>query len=316
MTYQWDFLRQLAKNLDDKNTSAALEVLHNQAQHLLDIAAKREHNTAGAAWLEDRARWLIHAAFALPEIQKIEAGIENERRQIETLESRILKSVRAFKDGIENICAVARRMSELGMDDHHCYPTAPNSVDTYYRFQSPVSYLEKILRKRYLHGFSHGKPKFYSAIEDEPYDSALIALIAMDPHWENYFNNCIGYFRAQFMKAQVTLPVHKLFELSKYAAECKAHNFDAEIYKNSIAKIRDLYTNRQEIMSSIYESTSKIDYFYESLACCEANLFVTPLSLPSSFRDYLGQPPIGMPYYPQHHPNNRLHGFDSGAKRY
>lgn len=299
----WNLRNQLARYLNELDTVKGMALLHEQAEHFIQAAEKRGFDWPGSRWLEDRARWLMHAVAAIPELEKLEKEIEQERQNIQAIDARLVSAVARMQEYMASYALIGKRLDILGFDRRNLYPVQPPSRQLGYL--SPLSHFQSFNRSRpsIAYRFEKGKPCLHDTIEIGDYDHRLFILVATNDTWTKYLCECIEYYRERLEDARHLLPVRTLLELSKEVME-KIGSFDQEEALAHLKEIRLAYVEREEAKLSIEEQSGKIDYFYESLRSCETYLHVTPLFLPNVFSRYYGQAPIGMPYYPHMHPRN------------
>jgi hypothetical protein len=313
MTYHWNFTYQLAGHLDSGSHAAAVALLHEQAEHFIVQSESRNTCTIGSIWLQRKARWLIHAVNALPDLEKAEEKVRQERLEIRETDAQLVAAVADLQKYIGDCASAAANLTEAYLLPASHYPVQPASRSHFYC--SPLSYLQSFAGSRppVAYYYKYGKPVQHATIESEDYDHTLFVDLAMNTDWQRYFYGCLDYFAERFGSAHVHLPVRKLLQLSKLNVETGIDGFSKEKAASKIDEVRKLYMHRAEIRERVWGPLGETDYFYECLKCCEKHFFIAPIFLPSAPARFFGNAPLGMPFYPDMHPHNALKPYSSLA---
>ena len=313
MTYPWNLTYQLASQLDSGSHEGAVALLHEQAEHFIVQSESRNVCMIGSVWLQRKARWLIHAVSALPEIEKAEEKIRKERLEARETDARLVSAVAGLQKYVADCASVATHLAEGYLPPASHYPVQPRS--RLHLYGSPLSYLQSFAGARPLvpYHYRYGKPVLHATIESEDYDHRLFLSVAMHDDWQRYFYECLDYFAGRFKSAQINLPVRKLLQVSRLNAETGIGGFGRAVAASKIDEVRKLYLQRAETNERAGELAGEIDYFYECLKCCEKNFFITPILLPRAPAPFFGRAPLGMPFYADMHPDNAFRPYLSDA---
>ncbi|WP_143054526.1 hypothetical protein [Massilia timonae] len=294
----------MAKHLNAGDIPTAVSALHAQAEHFLEISERRGFYAPGRLQLESRARWLIHTVSAVRQIQDFEDKLKKTRKEIEDIDGKLISSIARLQEYIASCAIVAEFLDDMMPTTDYQYPIQPKSRIHFNN--SPLSFLQSFSRPRppLAHRYEYGRPCLHKTIEREDYDHRLFVAVAMSVDWQNYFCDCLRYYRDRLKFALTTLSARDALSVSKLSEDKRVNDFDDENAIIMINEIRTLYNSREAIKMSAHEPLGEIDYFYECLASCEKSMFITDHYLPNTSSPYYGKAPIGMPYIPSMHPRN------------
>lgn len=290
------FLRiELAKFVEQRDIVSASALLHDHAEQLMERSEQAVFDCASRETFEERIRRLVEAVAAIPDLVKVEEGIADELKKITELDVKLLLEAEQLQTYIALCAEGAELLSQVGRQDHAPYPDTLGRPSPIYI--TPLGYLKSFANNRpataYHEALRNGRPWLHSVIEMAHYDDRLVHDIASTPEWEQYFLNCLRYFRELYQDIQIQLPVRDLLEISKKLASLNIDWFRDDKAISLLAPIREIYSERERIKSTIDEKLEQIDHFYACLSSCEQNLFLEPLKFPLRNIRYSDKPLIG-----------------------
>lgn len=286
---------ELAKFVEQCDIANASALLHGHAEDLIERSEQRALDCTSRVHFEDRARLLIEAVSAIPDLIQAEQNIAGEREKIKTLDEELLCAAERLRKLVANYALAGEWLIKTGWIYGAPFPHPPDGSRRYP--VSPLFYFESFADDRqafaYREHFRVGRPWLHPVIEMASYDDRLVQNIALDGRWRQYFKDCLRYFRERYQDLQGYLPIRDLLTLSKELASQDIAGFKDEKVVSMLEPIRQLYVEREQVKVAIGEQLEQIDHFYACLQPCDRVLFLYPLQLPPRRPGYEDKPRIG-----------------------